>query len=280
MMIFPKGLYRSWFPIMVSVFIFIQSVATSDGSGNSGGEKKTFRVMSYNIQHGRGLDGEVNLERIAGVIRRENACLVGLQEVDRGTRRTDRRDLTAELAELTGMKGIFRNNHPAHGGEYGNANLTKHPHSAVANTHLPMVGTREQRGVLQMVVTVHGRDILFLNTHIAHRRDGEPERLASVETFARILRDNAEGDNLPVIFVGDFNDIPGGATIDAMEKLLVDVWPLAGEGDGFTIPVLEPRRRIDYVWISRDAPFEPVRAWVPHTEASDHLPVVVEFAFR
>ena len=274
--------FRYRFPVCFSLFGLTVGVwsATAFGAGESGSETKTFRVMSYNIQHGRGLDGEVNLERIAAVIRKEEAGLVGLQEVDRGTRRTDRRDLTAELAELTGMTGVFRNNQHVRGGEYGNATLTKYPHRAEANTHLPMVGTREQRGVLQMVVTVGETDILFLNTHIAHRRDGEPERLASVETFARILRENAKGENLPVIFVGDFNDIPGGATINAMEKLLVDVWPLAGEGDGFTIPVREPRRRIDYVWMSRDAPFEPVRAWVPYTEASDHLPLVVEFAFR
>src|SRR5512136_2750485 len=87
----------------------------------------TFRVMSYNIHHGEGLDGKVDLQRIAELIKRERADLVGLQEVDKGTARTGRRDFPAELAALTGMTCVFSNNYPYQGGEYGNALLTRFP---------------------------------------------------------------------------------------------------------------------------------------------------------
>ena len=122
--------------------------------------------MSYNIRHGEGLDGRLDLARIASVITGENADLVALQEVDRGVERTARRDLPAELAALTGMTAIFSNNHPHQGGEYGNAVLTRFPVRRWANTHLRMLRPAEQRGVLQVVVDVHGRDLLFLCTHI------------------------------------------------------------------------------------------------------------------
>ena len=64
-------------------------------------ESKTFRVMTYNIHHGEGLDGKVDLLRIAQLIQAEGADIVALQEVDKGVERTQRRDLPAELAALT-----------------------------------------------------------------------------------------------------------------------------------------------------------------------------------
>ena len=97
------------------------------------------RVMTYNIHHGEGLDGKVDLLRIAQLIQREGADIVALQEVDKGVARTARRDLPAELAALTGMTCVFSNNFPFQGGEYGNAVLTRFPVLRVANTPYPML---------------------------------------------------------------------------------------------------------------------------------------------
>ena len=47
----------------------------------------TFRVMTYNIHHGEGVDGKLDLKRIASLIQQEKADLVALQEVDRGATR-------------------------------------------------------------------------------------------------------------------------------------------------------------------------------------------------
>src|SRR5688572_31668602 len=88
---------------------------------------RTFRVMTYNIHHGEGMDGKVDLERIAALIQNEQADIVALQEVDKGVERTARRDLGAELARLTGMQCVFSNNYHFQGGEYGNAVLTRFP---------------------------------------------------------------------------------------------------------------------------------------------------------
>ena len=99
----------------------------------------TLRVMTYNIHHGEGLDGKVDLLRIAQLIQREGADIVALQEVDKGVARTARRDLPAELAELTGMACVFSNNFPYQGGEYGNAVLTRFPVRRVTNTRYQML---------------------------------------------------------------------------------------------------------------------------------------------
>ncbi|MBL4641696.1 MAG: hypothetical protein JKX86_07725 [Verrucomicrobiales bacterium] len=65
------------------------------------------RVMTYNIHHAEGLDGKVDLERIANVIRQSNADIVALQEVDKNTRRTGGIDMPADLARRTGMNIVF-----------------------------------------------------------------------------------------------------------------------------------------------------------------------------
>jgi endonuclease/exonuclease/phosphatase family metal-dependent hydrolase len=235
----------------------------------------TFRVMTYNIHHGEGVDGRLDIERVAALIRDERADLVALQEVDKGVERTSRRDLPAELASLTGMTCLFRNNHAFQGGEYGNAILSRFPVKRWTNTLLRMLRPGEQRGVLQAVVDVGGRDLLFLATHIDYRPD-DAERVANVEQFREVL---AEYGNMPALFGGDFNDTPGSRAYAAMAELFDDVWVKAGDGVGFTIPSREPNKRIDFLWLRHGASLRPIRAWVPRSEASDHLPVVAEFAW-
>lgn len=240
------------------------------------GTPATFRVMTYNIHHGAGSDGVLDLERIAAVIRAERADLVALQEVDKGVERTARRDLPAELAALTGMTCLFQNNFPFQGGEYGNAILTRFPVKRWTNTLLRMLRPGEQRGVLQAVVDAHGRDLLFLSTHIDYRQD-DAERLQNVAQFREVL---AGYGDVPALVGGDFNDTPGSRTHEAMAATFVDAWAKTGEGAGLTYPAGGPIKRIDYLWLRPGMRLRAVRAWVPRTDASDHLPVVAEFAWE
>jgi endonuclease/exonuclease/phosphatase family metal-dependent hydrolase len=41
------------------------------------------KVMTYNIHHGKGMDKQVNLYRIAEVIEKSGADIIGLNEVDK-----------------------------------------------------------------------------------------------------------------------------------------------------------------------------------------------------
>jgi endonuclease/exonuclease/phosphatase family metal-dependent hydrolase len=232
--------------------------------------------MTYNIHHGEGLDGRVDLLRIAQLIRAEGADLVALQEVDKGVARTARRDFPAELAALTGLTCVFSNNFPYQGGEYGNAVLTRFPVVRWTNRHYQMLRPGEQRGILQLVLNVHGREVVLLNTHIDYRPD-DVERWANVSEIEELARQYARR---PIILCGDFNDTPTSRVCRRLAETFDDCWPLAGRGDGFTIPAADPRRRIDYVWISRDKTLRPLRAWVPASDASDHRPVVVELCIE
>jgi endonuclease/exonuclease/phosphatase family metal-dependent hydrolase len=237
---------------------------------------KSFRVMSYNIHHGEGMDGKVDLQRIADLIQAEGADLVALQEVDKGTQRTDRRDLGAELAALTGMTCVFSNNFHYQGGEYGNAVLSRFPVKRWTNRHFQMLKPAEPRGLLQVVVDLPGGEMVFMSTHLDFSGDGV-NRWSSVGEIEAVLPQYA---GLPVILCGDFNDVPTSRVYRRLSETFDDTWVRAGAGDGFTIAANRPNKRIDYIWVSRNAPFTPVKAWVPSSLASDHLPVVAEFQFH
>ncbi len=241
----------------------------------SGAAAQSLRVMSYNIHHGEGLDGKLDLARIAQVIIDAKADIVALQEVDRGVERTQRRDLPAELAKLTGLTVQFDRNIPHQGGEYGNAVLTKFPIKRARNTHLKMIGPGEQRGVQQLVLEVHGRKVLFLNTHFDSRRE-HAERESSASELRQTV---AAAGKIPVIACGDFNASPNSVAIGRMREFLTDAWTVVGQGAGFTVPVKKATRRIDYIWVSPTT-IEPRKMEIPYSEASDHLPIVAELRLK
>ena len=259
---------------LLAAFLLAGCQSAPDQTKSSAG--KTFRVMTYNIHHGEGLDGKVDLLRIAELIKREGADIVALQEVDNGVERTQRRDLPEELAALTGMTCIFSNNYHYQGGEYGNAVLTKFPVVRWTNRHYKMLRSGEQRGVLQLVLNVHGREVVFMNTHIDYRPD-DSERWLNVPEIEELAKQYA---SRPMIVCGDFNDTPESRVCRRLNEAFADTWALIGQGDGFTIPPANPHKRIDYIWISKDKSLVPLKAWVPQSDASDHLPLVGEFDLR
>ena len=236
---------------------------------------KPFRVMTYNIHHGEGLDKKVDLQRIADLVKSEQADIVALQEVDKGVQRTAQRDCPAELAQLTGMTCVFSNNYHFQGGEYGNAVLTRFPVKHWTNSHYRMLRPGEQRGLLQVVVDVRGRELVFMNTHVDYRGD-DAERLQNVGEILEVAK-NYRG--LPLILCGDFNDTPGSRVHQKLAQAFQDAWQVAGTGDGPTIPAENPRKRIDFIWVSKQPAIDVLRIRVPKSKASDHLPVVGEFRF-
>ena len=121
------------------------------------------RVMTYNIHHAEGLDGKVDLERIANVIRQSNADIVALQEVDKNTRRTGGIDMPADLARLTGMNVAFGANlDNFQGGQYGTAILSRFPFESYENHRLRQARRVKQRWVLQAVLKNGQRQLLVI----------------------------------------------------------------------------------------------------------------------
>jgi endonuclease/exonuclease/phosphatase family metal-dependent hydrolase len=224
-------------------------------------------AATYNIHHGAGIDGRLDLERVAGEIERGGADVVGLQEVDRHwSSRSELVDQAGWLGERLGMHVAYAANldlDPLEPGQprrqYGTAVLSRFAILSSRNTLLPRPLGGEQRGLLETVLNVRGVRVRFADTHLQH--NSAVERLAQTQRIAELLADAQE----PTILVGDLN-----ATADAPE--LAPLWPLfedAGAAAGNTYPAEAPDRRIDYVLVTPDV--DARDAEVLASPASDHL---------
>ena len=256
--------------ILVSLTLF----SVSSGAALPLPTKRTLRVMSYNIHVGVGMDKKLDLQRIADVIKQEKPDLVGLQEVDRGVKRTEGKDEIAELVKMTGMHSAFAHNIDFQGGQYGVAILSRYPITSTDHRKYENKRVAERRGMLRVEVNVAGRTLNFVTTHLDYQyADG---RLFETEQLLKFL----EGVKGPLIVTGDFNDEPAGSSYQLMLKGFEDSWMRSkAKGDGFSYPADKPVKRIDYIFT---APREvkTKRAWVVNTLASDHLPLVAEVEIR
>ncbi|MCU7494110.1 MAG: hypothetical protein HF314_07450 [Ignavibacteria bacterium] len=237
---------------------------------------KSLRVMTYNIHHGQGTDGKIDIERIGNLVKDNKAGLVALQEVDRGVLRSNKIDIMQLLKSQTGMYTAFGKNLDFQGGEYGNGILSKFPVDTISNYHYKMLREGEQRGLLQTIVEVNGEKMVFLATHTGDKNT-EAEKLVNAEEMKTILKSYR---GMPVILCGDFNDRPEKSTMhDSLTTYFVDVWQYLHKDEGYSFPSDKPDRRIDYIYLSKDAlkKLKPVSITVLKSEASDHLPLIAEF---
>jgi endonuclease/exonuclease/phosphatase family metal-dependent hydrolase len=221
------------------------------------------RVFCWNIHHGVGEDGKLDLERIAKVIRDARPDVVTLQEVDKQCDRSGKVDQCAELAKLTGMTGVFGKAMDLGSGEYGQAILSRHPIKSSKVHRLP--GKGEPRIAIEALVSIDGVETKVIGCHLG--LDGA-ERLAQAETLAKNLAE----DSVPLILCGDFNEGPGSPTLKAFEKLLN---PVPKKSPVLTCPAGKPDVEIDHFLVRGFTPVAPLSV-LPEAVASDHRPLLVE----
>ncbi len=222
------------------------------------------RILSYNIHHAEGVDGKLDVPRIAQVILSVKPDLVALQEVDKNTTRTGKVNQDIELANITKMNSVFGSNITFQGGQYGNAILSKFPIIKNKNFLLPNVDSGEQRGLLRSQIQISNKEnVLFFSTHLDHRRS-DTERLASAEAINQIISlDNKS----PAILAGDFNDVPESPTLKELGKL----WLRTNKKILKTIPASKPSRQIDYIFVQPKERWKIIESQVLDEDiASDH----------
>lgn len=224
---------------------------------------KTLRIMTFNIKHGE-IGG---LEGVADVIKAESPDLVGLQEVDVDAVRSAKVDQAHRLGQLTGLTSLFRTalNFPD-GGSYGVALLSRFP--VLTSERVALTSSGEQRILAVIDVELaKGRVIQVGVTHMDLQAAARATQ--AQEIVARLAPKPL------AILMGDFNAQPNEAALSTITGAFVDGWAEAGTGPGYTIPPSGPNRRIDYIMLAKDWS-KPISARVPVTNASDHLPLVVD----
>ncbi|HOD06807.1 MAG TPA: endonuclease/exonuclease/phosphatase family protein [Myxococcota bacterium] len=234
------------------------------------------RILTYNVRHSLGLDGRVDYERIAGIIKGLDPDVVCLQEIDVKTKRSDRRDGLAELARLTGMHGYFARAIDFQGGQYGVGALSKAAAASVDSQPLP--GKEEARTM--QVLTFDG--FVVINTHLSLTAEDRVTSAGRVnerlEALTRVDGESA-ANALPVFFCGDLNEPDASA---GMFQTLGGAWRIISSR-AFTFRTDKPERTLDYVLGNLGGAYT-VAGTAVVTEkdepavrmASDHLPLWVD----
>lgn len=247
--------------------IALTAAALIGGAAVPAASQATLRVAAYNIRHGLGVDGEVDLERIADVLRPLDADVITLQEVDRRVERTNGIDQARRLGELLGMEAHFGDFMPYQGGEYGMAVLSRFPVLGVTNVRLP--DGDEPRTALEVRVAVgqRGRPVSVVGIHFYRTPE---ERRAQADVLTRYFADVGH----PVVLAGDFNSRRGDIVLRGLRE---DGWLIVEkDGDADTFPADVPDREIDFVMLRPGSAFEIVEHRViDEPVASDHRPLLV-----
>jgi endonuclease/exonuclease/phosphatase family metal-dependent hydrolase len=236
---------------------------------NSDEEQKQIKIMTYNIRYTYGMDEKYDIQRIAKVIRDHKPDIAGLQEIGDSA-------MAAKLGELTGMKHVFGPSQESMQ-KYGDAVLCRFPFEWVDNYSIPSASSSRYQvmGIDVDLSEVYGSGvkIRFLNTHFDWLPSigSQEARLATVNVIERGFFENK---NLPAILTGDLNATPDSPPLKRLEQK--GWYNKKGGSELFTIPVVNPKKQIDYVLV------RPKESWkivdvevIQERVASDHLPVVM-----
>ncbi len=236
-----------------------------------------FRIATYNIHKGRGLDGRIRIERIARVLEQIEADIVALQEVVSHEGRSIQDHQASYLAGCLGYRFAIGETRKHRGAAYGNVTLSRWEIRLARHVDLS-VPRREERGVLRTDIAPHNRRLLHIfNVHLgtAHR-----ERRTQAVRFVDQDLLRAVDISGPRIVLGDFNEWTHGL----VTRTLTSEFHLTNLRDYIprtrAYPSILPLLNLDHIYLDHHLRIE--RAFFHRNRlslvASDHLPLVVDLA--
>ncbi len=236
---------------------------------------KRFRIATYNVHKGRGLDGRTRVERIGRVLEEVDADIVALQEVVSLEGSSVEDHQASYLATRLGYVHAIGETRKYRGGIYGNVTLSRYDFGVVRHMDLS-VPRREERGVLRTDIKL-GRSVLHIfNVHLGtgHReRRTQAVRLVDQDLLTAL---DISG---PRIVLGDFNEWTHGLVTRRLsaEFHLTDLRDRLPRTRSY--PAILPLLNLDHIYF--DHQLEIDNAWFHRNRlsltASDHLPLVADF---
>lgn len=233
----------------------------------------TFRIMSYNIHHGADADDRPTIKEMKKYIKKSGVSIVGLQEVDSVCERSGKIDEVKVLAQGSKLKGYFTRHFAFQGGAYGQGLLSKYKVIGVRNIEIPIYPEEEGKSVSMLVANIRVDKELVISVAVVHLDyRSKASRLQQFELIKEILKDEV----YPVILLGDFNAYPDSDEIKLLSERFT-LFPVSE--DALTYPARNPDRRIDFIFISKDAPLQVISEHIDSVPFSDHLPLIATIRY-
>lgn len=234
-----------------------------------------FRIVSYNIRHGKSMSGELDIEGVGRRIRDLSPRFAGIQEVDMRTDRVGGADTCEILERATGLHATFAKAIDLGGGAYGNALLSREVPLNVRRIPLPGAEPR-------VLLLCEFPDCWVGTMHLAV--DSPEARAASLPIVEEAL---TSCGGKAVFLTGDWNASPDSAVLAGLRKFLSVVSDERGATfhGGNTSPeyLSDPKNCIDYIAVdsAHRGMYGVTNAHtVPDYSSSDHAPIVVDVNIR
>lgn len=235
---------------------------------------RIFRIATYNIHKGRGLDGRTRVERIARVLDKIKPDIVALQEVVNHEGSSIEDHQASFLAARLGYFFAIGETRKHRGGVYGNVTLSRWKFERVRQIDLTVYG-REERGVLRTDIRIGHHLVHVFNLHLgtAHRE----RKLQAIRLMdADLLR--AVDISGPRIVLGDFNDWTHGLVTRTLsaEFHFSDLAEHLPRRRNY--PALLPFLHLDHIYYDHHLKIAGARFQQDRLSliASDHLPLVAD----
>ena len=259
------------------------------------GQEKV-KVVSFNIAAGA-KNFKVDLNKTAEAIKALDADILGLQEIDRMTKRSGNIDQLKILADLTGYNFVYGKTIDFDGGEYGIGILTKHKIVKAEKVELPNEVNEEPRVALMAQIKIDGIEepINFINTHLGIVLNAKTEEELARDSYirvrqAKVINDYAAKLNGVKFLAGDMNDPLNSDAITVLKSSWVSVIK-EETPNTLTYPANNPYKGIDFVFVNPETKWD-AEYLIPSTEEarketgidwriiSDHLPVIATFEVK
>ncbi|MFJ7637745.1 endonuclease/exonuclease/phosphatase family protein [Peribacillus sp. NPDC097225] len=244
------------------------------------GKRKTvdIQVLTFNIHHAVGIDGVLDIDRIANTIEREHAEIIGLQEVDNHwSERSLFEDQAKWLAKRLNMHYAYMANldrdplnHGEHRRQYGTAILSKYPILHAQNHFFKKIRNTEQRGLLEATIKVKGNHLTVYNAHLPLAPEQRQKQVDEVIAISL----EAKG---PKLIVGDLNATPESKEIATLSSSFRDAFAHLNGAYTYYSADGTPKR-IDYIFASKNIKISNPK--VISTLASDHLPLTAKITLK
>jgi endonuclease/exonuclease/phosphatase family metal-dependent hydrolase len=236
-----------------------------------------FKIMSYNIRHASppSRPNQIDVDTVAGVIRKYQPDLVALQEVDVFTKRSGKTlDEANEIGKKAGMNAYFAKAINYSEGEYGVAILSRYPMDSFAVYALPSANEKSERRTLAVgFFHIKKKSFCFACTHLDAEGSNASRmmQIKFIDSVLGLLR-------VPVVLAGDLNSEEGSAVIQYLDKNFLRT---CIKSCGLTFPSDAPVKTIDYISVHKSSSCQVVQHSVlPESFPSDHLSILADVKIR